>query len=319
LSHTHLKINFSIQLSKGFSLQHIEFDNGKNGQAKGRSLYVDLAQVDAQIYIFKDLVNHNFYAVGKSSSPRLPNYGVSIPNLIDQKKQYISEDELKRCLFACNTIHTNFVRGNGFVIVDGKLIHKPEGAIALDGEQYLPLDGTYSCMIISPDPLAVKNLTINKNSIQGKNNISLAISGPQIVSNGKNVVKRVPVRTKEHGQTVGNEINYSPFHDRTSFTAFGITDKGTLIVVSMFSGNSVQKGDLVIFKAAKNKGITVNEMANLLIELGAEEGIAGGGSGDTQQYIKDKGIWVSMPRFQARRGQVKGLRGLGAILCILSN
>ncbi len=62
----------------------------------------------------------------------------------------------------------------------------------------------------------------------------------------------------------------------------------------------------------------MNEMANLLIELGAEEGIAGGGSGDTQQYIKEKGTWVSMPRFQARRGQVKGLRGLGAILCVLS-
>ncbi len=250
---TRFNIDIPTQLSKGVYLRHIEFDNDKNRLAKGRSLNIDFAEVDTRIYIFKDLVNNHFYAAGKSNSPRLPNYGVSIPNLIDQKKQYISENELKRCLFACNTIHTNFVRGNGFVIVDGKLIHKPEGAIALDGEQYLPLDGMYNCLVLSPHPPAVKNLTINKNSFHGKNNISLAISGPQIVSNGKNVVERVPVRTKEYGQTIGNEINYSPFDDRTSFTAFGITDKGTLIVVSMFSGNSVQKRDLVIFKAAKKK------------------------------------------------------------------
>lgn len=319
MSLTNFKISIPDQLSKGVYLHHIKFDDGKNGQAKGRSLYIDLAQVDARIYIFKDLVNNNFYAVGKSSSPRLPNYGVNIPNLIDRKKQHIPKNKLKRCLFACNTIHTNFVRGNGFVIADGKLIHKPEGAIAIDGEKYLPLDSTYSCMILSPDPPAVKNLIIKKNILQKKNDINLAISGPQIVSKGKNVVTQVPVRTKENGQTVGNEINYSPFDDRTSFTAFGITIEGVLIAVSMFSGDSVQKGDLVTFKAQKNKGITINEMANLLIELGAKDGIAGGGSGDTQQYIRDKGTWVSTPRFQAGRGQVEGLRGLGAILCFLSN
>ena len=110
---------------------------------------------------------------------------------------------------------------------------------------------------------------------------------------------------------------YLPFDDRTSFTAFGITNQGTLIAVSMFSGISDQTGDLLTFRSKKNKGITLNEMAYLLIELGARDGIAGGGSGDTQQYIKDSGTWVSMPRFQPKRGQVDGLRGLGAILCIL--
>ena len=318
---TNFKINDPDKILKGVSLRKMEFDDDKNGQAKGRSLYIDLAEVDVRIYIFNDLVNNNFYAVGKSSSFQLPNYGVSIPNLVERKKWQeldIPEEELNRCLFACNTIQTNFVRGNGFVIVDGKLIHKPEGAIALDGEQYLPLDGTYSCMIISPDPPVVKNLNIIKNILREKNNISLAISGPQIISNGKNVVERIPVRTKERGQTVLNEINYSPFDDRTSFTAFGITDGGMLIAVSMFSGNYVEKGNLITFNAQTSKGITMNEMANLLIELGAKEGIAGGGSGDTQQYIRDKGTWISMPRFQAKRGQVEGLRGLGAIFCVLS-
>ena len=321
MSLTNFKISISNQLSKGINLHHIEFDDGKNGRAKGRSLTINLAEVDTRIYVFENLVNNNFYAIGKSNSPRLPNYGTSIPNLIDRKKRNgldIPEDELNLCLFACNTIHTNFVRGNGFVIVDGKLIHKPQGAIALDGEKYLPLDGTYNCMILSPNPPVVKNLSIMKNILQEKNNISLAISGPQIVSKGKNIVERIPVRIKEHGQTIGNEINYSPYDDRASFTAFGITDEGTLIAVSMFSGNSVQKGDLVTFKAEKDKGITLNEMANLLIELGARDGIAGGGSGDTQQFIKGEGTWVSMPRFQAKRGQVEGLRGLGAILCILT-
>jgi len=42
------------------------------------------------------------------------------------------------------------------------------------------------------------------------------------------------------------------------------------------------------------------------------------GSGDTQQYIKHQGVWISESRFQAKRGQVEGLRGLGAILYVLS-
>jgi len=315
---TNFKISIPDQLSKGFYLCNIEFNDGKNGQAKGRSLTINLADVDTHIYVFKNLVNNNFYGIGNSNSPSLPNYGVSIPSLIDRNKRNIPANELNRCLFACNTIHTNFVRGNGFVIVDGKLVHKPAGAIALDGEQYIPLDGSYSCMLLSPGPPAAKNLTIKNNILHEENKIKLAISGPQIVSNGQNAVDRIPVRTKDKGQTVGNEINYSPFDDRTSFTAFGITDEATLIAVSMFSGKSVQKGDLFTFRAEKNKGITLNEVANLLIELGARDGIAGGGSGDTQQYIKDSGIWVSEPRFQKKRGQVEGLRGLGAILCVFS-
>lgn len=317
IHYSNSKISIPNQPSKGISFNQIEFNNGNDGQAKGRSLTIDLDEVVPRIYVFENLVNNNFYAIGKSSSPRLPNYGICIPDLIDRNKRNIPANELNRCLFACNTIHTNFVRGNGFVIVDGRLVYKPVGAIALDGEQYLPLDGSYCCMILSPHPPVVKNLAIKNNVLQNENNIALAISGPQIVSKGKNVVDRIPVRTKDNGQTIGNEINYSPFDDRTSFTAFGITDETKLIAVSMFSGRSIQKGNLFTFEAAKNKGMTLNEMANLLIELGAKEGIAGGGSGDTQQYIKDCGTWVSEPRFQTKRGQVEGLRGLGAILCIL--
>ena len=59
-------------------------------------------------------------------------------------------------------------------------------------------------------------------------------------------------------------------------------------------------------------------MTDLLIALDAKEAIAGGGSGDTQQYVKGRGIWSADPRIQIDRGQVGGLRGLGAILCILS-
>ncbi len=308
---TNSKISNPVQLSEGIAVRQVEFDDGNTGKARGRSVTIDLAAVDTRIYVFEDLVNNNFYAVGKSSSPRLPNYGVAIPNLFGHKKQNIPEAELQRCLFACNTLHTNFVRGDGFVSVNGKLIHKPEGAIAIDGEEYIPLDGSYSCMILAPCPPIVRNLAIKKNVLPEETKIDLAISGPPIISNGKNIVEQIPIRTKDKGQTIGNEINYSPFDDRTSFTAFGITDEGRLIAVSMFSGNNVRTGDLFTFQAERNKGITMNEMANLLIELGATEGIVGGGSGDTQQYIKDQGIWASEPRFQAKRGQVEGLAWIG--------
>ena len=134
-----------------------------------------------------------------------------------------------------------------------------------------------------------------------------------------NVVHRIPVRERKQGQTLGNEINYDPYKDRTSFTAYGIEkETGELIVVSMFAGEPGESDDdTLFFEAAKGQGITLNEMARLMVVLRASDAIVGGGAGDTQQYVHNQGIWAGQPRHQPDRPQVEGLRGLGAIFALL--
>lgn len=289
--------------------------------AQGRAVFIDVQKVQLKIECFRDLIEHNFLGVGQLRSQQLPNFGMSLLDYIDPIKRQarqLEREELEHILVACNTVHTNFVRGNGFVISEGKLIHKPDGAIGIDGKEYISLNGRYDCLILAPLPAKVHSVLIEKNRLRSDSAIELAISGPQIIKHRCSTVQCIPVRTRHRGQTIGNEINYSPYYDRTSFTCFGITGGGELIILSMFAGDAHEQSGHRYYVSQPNVGITLNEMAELLIQLGAEEAIAGGGSGDTQQYIKGQGLWVSMPRPQPQRGQVAGLRGLGAILVVKS-
>ncbi len=311
----------SEPIAPGVSYCDIEFWRHGVIQARGRAAFIDIQQVELRIDYFPDLIEHNFFGVGESRSQQLPNFGMSLPDFFDPLKRLdrrATQQDLSKILVACNTVHTNFVRGNGFVIVDGQLIHKPESAIAIDGQAYIPLDGQYDCLILLPYPPKIRSVWIEHNMLRTVGPIQLAISGPRLISKGTNIVHHIPVCTRDRGQTVGNEVNYSPYSDRTSFTCFGITGQGELVIISMFAGNAQQRSDYRCFETTADMGITLNEMAELLIRLGAIEAIAGGGSGDTQQYIKGHGLWVSMPRLQPQRGQVAGVRGLGAILLILS-
>ncbi len=308
-------------ITPGLSYRYIQFLRNGMIQAQGRSLVIDPRQVVLKIVCFADLIDRNFWGVGASLSQQLPNFGMSLPDFFDPKKRrarHLLPNDSEDILAACNTVHTNFVRGNGFVVVDWKLIYKPIGAIAIDGTTYVPLDGFYECLILAPFPPKVTSVWIENNGIRTDEPIQLAISGPQMILQGNNIVHRIPIRPRERGQTIGNEINYEPYTDRTSFTCFGISSQGELIILSMFAGDAQERPGYQCFRAQPDVGITLNEMAELLLRLGATEAIAGGGSGDTQQYIRGHGLWVSMARFQPRRGQVAGLRGLGAILVVKS-
>jgi hypothetical protein len=217
------------------------------------------------------------------------------------------------------------------VIADGELVCKPPGAVALDGDEYLPVGYhslsnpdnaeylAYETLILAPNLPEVRTVNINKNMLLDQANIRLAISGPRLVQACRNVVDRIAFRSKEQGQTVGNEINYDPYRERTSFTAFGVEHQTKkLIVVSMFAGElSESDNDTLYFRAEQGQGITLNEMAELMRTLGASDAIAGGGAGDTQQYVYKRGVWTGQPRHQPDRPQVEGLRGLGAIFALL--
>ena len=211
------------------------------------------------------------------------------------------------------------------------MVCKPPGSVALDGDEYFPAgyhplsnpDNAgafpYETLILVPGPPKVRTVGVNKNVPLNQENIQLAISGPRLVQASKNVVGHIHVRPKEQGQTFGNEINYDPYTERTSFTAFGVEkETNKIIAVSVFAGErSESDDDIRFFKAGQRQGITLDEMAKLMIALRASDAITGGGAGDTQQYVYKQGVWAGQPRHQPDRPQVEGLRGLGAVFALL--
>jgi hypothetical protein len=285
----------------------------------GRSAEIDLRRVQIRLHLDHDLIQRSFHPDGAGYRPPEVITGQSLPDWLETQ----AEGEA-RPLLACNALHTNFVRGNGFVVIDQELICKPPGTIPLDGETHQPLQGAYTALVLMPEGARVSKLKVHQGKALDWVGCDLAISGPQIVRQGQNVVSEVPVRLPGQGQTLGDEINF-PVDDptaRTSFTALGVNFAGRLLAVSVFAGQpsrvARQRGQIV-FRPAAGDGLTLREMADLMIHLGAQEAILGGGSGDAQQAIRGQPTWCALPRPQAGRVQTTGsLRGLGAILAIYS-
>jgi hypothetical protein len=223
---------------------------------------------------------------------------------------------------AQNALHTNFVRGNGFIIVDHRLICKPPGTVPLDGDQHLPLDGRYTVLWLAPGPAHVRWLELRRGILINGSDCKLAISGPRIVHQGRNTYWQIPVRLPAYGQTLGNEINFLADDEtgRSSWTAFGVNSTGRLLAVSVFAGTPQRirgANGQIIFQPARGEGLTLRELAELMIQLGASDAILAGGSGDTQQMIQAQRTWCARPRIQSGRVQVNSsLRGLGVILAI---
>jgi hypothetical protein len=281
-----------------------------------RSITIDLAQTPPHLHISHELLRRSFITGRNNDLPPSLNAGESLPTWLKNQPP-----GLPAVRFATNTLHTNFVRGNGFIFVQYTLMSKPSQAIPLDGETGQVLDGIYTALVLSPGPARIRRLSIRQGELHAGPPPEMALSGPQIVQNGHNLSQAVAVRLPPQGPTRGDEINYSP-DARASFTAFGVTAQNSLLVASTFAGQAQVdplQADVTVFHSEPGDGLTLSEMADLMIELGAQNAIIGGGSGDTQQYIAGQGTWCALPRCQPDRQQVSvptRLRGLGAILWI---
>ncbi|MDD5321378.1 MAG: phosphodiester glycosidase family protein [Methylococcales bacterium] len=308
-----------VQVVPGLVLREVTFGPLR---AHGRAVCFRPGDFDLGIHVFSELVNKNFNPARGYSPPPDVNLGTNIPQFLDganpEAARGLSRVDINRCVFACNTLHTNFVRGNGFVVIENGLVCKPPGAAALDGDHYIALAHDYQTIIFDPPPLEVTQVSVERNKLAARRPIRFAISGPALVVAGRNAACSIPARMKADGQTINDEINCKL---RSSFTAFGIEgNSDRVIVVSVFAGKpgAVDRDTTFYVQNPKspNEGITLNEMARLLIALGASDAIAGGGAGDTQQYVYRRGILAGQPRHQPDRSQVHGLRGLGAILSL---
>ncbi|MCI0515234.1 phosphodiester glycosidase family protein, partial [candidate division KSB1 bacterium] len=242
----------------------------------------------------------------------------------------------KRCIFAMNALHTNFVRPNGFIVQDHQVIIKPAkyDALGLDCNQFMSLDGPYTAFVMDRGILKVDTLTFRHGELP--NPPKFAISGPALIKSGKNVSLEIPFRPTPRdsapygvagkppflklpaGPTRCDEVNYPPPTTMTSFSAIGIAANNQLILLSMFEELRGQGNGCGL-------GITVYEMADLLRhpELNAMDAILSGGGADTQQFLKgDRPQFLTAPvrsraPQQASRPEVEGPRGLGAILGVL--
>ena len=285
--------------------------------AWGRIAEIDLTQVQFRLHVSDDLIQRSFHPAGASYQPSQVNSGKSLPD-------WLKDRAVRKNLpiLACNALHTNFVRGNGFVIVDGQRLCKPTGTIPLDGDHYEPLDGKYTALTLSTGGPQVRKIEIQQGNLLDYPSCHLAISGPLVVYQGLNTAGSIPVRLPAQGQTVGDEINFYPNDPtvRTSFTTLGVSRTGRLLAVSVFAGRPrrvPRQGDRIVFQPSANDGLTLYEMADLIIDLGADEAILGGGSGDTQQFVQGSPTWCALPRPQENRNRLNStLRGLGAILRI---
>ena len=342
----------------GFAFVRVRYQS-ETGEAIGRAASIDPEKLTLRIYAFYEVINRSFepgsgvYIDRKiNSGPSLPEfvYGevrnpvtVMLPtlrhfrapsNIHDrpgkedannelgvgafrilpgESRNVMREEERALCLFACNTIQTNFVGPNGFVVSDGRLVCKPWGTLALGQTEYKPLKGRFTVFVLDPrGRQRVVKLSIRDNSFtSGTPTPTLAITGPRLDPNDP--VGGI-VQNKKYGPDTPDVVNWDPAATRTSFSAFGTLTDGRIVCLSMFE-------ELWGLGHAEDQGITAREMAQLLFdELNATEGVLGGGSADTQQFIKHDLPKIMVGPKRKRRPeegsqvQVEGMRGLGAIL-----
>jgi hypothetical protein len=319
--------------------------------AFGRAVIVDQEQCDIQVYPFYDLINANFgndIAKGVSPHVSMANLGVSVQDFVEISRRESArnrfyESDIKRCIYASNSLQTNFVLSHGFIIHDHKLICKPEryDAMGLDCDRFTPLNGLYTALVLDAQNPRIAEIRFeNGRASQMSDLPRLAVSGPVLVKNGENVSGKIPYRPmptsrepfgldlknpkhlrilrRPPGPTERGEVNYPPPTTMTSFTAFGVREDRRIILVSMFE-------ELRGKGIGTNLGITICEMAELLVNnLEAKQAILGGGGADTQQFLKGDQLQYMIAPVRTRspgqgsRYEVAGARGLGAIIAVLA-
>ena len=306
------------------------------GAIVGSICKVDLCEFEFRVFPFYDLIRKSLYPGYGCFTEISINLGASIRDFILGNRHECEgtevypawappyRDHYGKCLVASNTLQTNFIRSNGFVIVNGQVVAKPLYAPGRDDAQYVSLGvaGDYSCLLVSDTRAEVRNVKV----LDAEGRLthpplpaqSFGIASPRLISEGEPVAlaRHKPPFRDENGRLQGDWVDWEPGSTATSFTAFGVNKSGTqLLMASMFEGEwGVDE--------AKNDGIVPQVMAELLIKYGAHNGILGGGAADTQQFIRgrDPEFRNGPVRRKTRsmsRGEVEGIRGLGAIAGVL--
>jgi len=319
-----------------------ESKNIETRSAYGRGVFADLGKFEIRAYPFYDVINSSKSAdVGVTHIGCCPesniNLGATVKDFVEGVRRESvppkpdhpegpHHRDMRRCVCASNALHTNFVRPNGFIIAEGKVIKKPEYALGLDCTGYRPLNCVHEAFVFGSDHIGIEDFGFCNGELKSRNGKPieedqapvLAISGPALVRNCNNVSCKVKYRPRKCGPTKRNEVNYPPSTTMTSFSAIGVSKDGKVILISMFEGlRGMDRG--------VNLGVTIYDLAGILEkELDARDAILLGGGADTQQFVRGDFPQHMVAPVRARspgqsdRPEVEGVRGLGAIIAVLA-
>lgn len=283
---------------------------------------IDLRHYEFRVFCFKDLIDQSLHPEPAVSL----NLGCSIPSFIRDHP---------RCVIASNTLQTNFISSKGFVIEEGQVIAKPLHALGRGDPEYATLGvaGDYTCLLVDSSKVSVISICVD-DAVGSKTAPVLppgcvGIASPRLVeqtAQGPRVVeiahRAEPFRDGPARRLNGDCVDWDPESTATSFTSFGVAandqgDDTILVMASIFAGEwGVHTDD--------SAGVHPAVMGQVMIRHGKCHGaILGGGSADTQQFIRWRNPQIRVGPVRTKspamsRGEVSGIRGLGAIAAILS-
>lgn len=283
---------------------------------------IDLRHYAFRVFCFQDLIDKPMFPESMAG----PNLGCSIQAFVDAHPN---------CLIASNTLQTNFISSKGFVVDDGRLISKPLLACGRGDPEYVTygIAGDYTCLVVEGSTARVVAVSVD-DATGTKTNPAFApggfgIASPRLVeptASGPRVVeiecRNEPFRDGPSRRLNGDCVDWGPKSTATSFTAFGVAanERGEdtiLVMASIFAGEwGVDVDD--------NAGVLPEVMGQVMIRDGkAHAAILGGGSADTQQFVRwrDPKIRIAPVRKKSAamsRGEVIGVRGLGAIAAVFA-
>jgi hypothetical protein len=254
-------------------------------------------------------------------------------------------DDYRKVVVASNSLQTNFVRPNGFVVDRGKIVVKPAYAPGRYDPEYEQLGpaGKYTCFLVdNASGRAWMERVVLRRKGNGPGFVRpwrprqrtgvYGFASPLLVKNGEFERRGngpwiehhlEPHRAgKKKRLLQGNWVEWDVDATARSFTAFGVeSDPRYIVMASLFEG---QWG---VHSPAPppGNGITPRNLARLLTsgEFGVrvKHAVLGGGSGDAQQFVHRR-----RPRFRegpvrpktgAGTGEVEGVRGAAAIAAVL--
>ncbi|MCD6460250.1 phosphodiester glycosidase family protein, partial [bacterium] len=195
----------------------------------------------------------------------LPGYlqierpGKTIPQIVEEE----TRKNPKMLLAAINGSNADWSAPNAFLIKDGEFITKP--VPGTNQKERAPLLGNFSILAFDDNNRAkVTNVNIEYDKLVTDENIHYGIQGQVILEDGK--IYPSPPKPEMIGYPQENEVGFNTVTKiRASFSAIGITEDGSIMLITMIGK------------------INVPAVANLLKQAGAKDAILLGGSGDAQQ------------------------------------
>jgi len=176
-----------------------------------------------------------------------------------------------------NGLQGDFCEPHDFNIIDGKLITRQDNP-GLYQQEYEVVNGEFWAFVFDEDNFGVRQVKIENGKLISPEGIQNAIQGVPIIKEGESKVSDIAqANPEEHNSLMEPDVvNWHPRNVRASFTAIGKTGDERIILLTLVE----ESGDF--------HQIMLQEFAETLIKLGAEEAILLGGGADARQYLQGR-------------------------------